>query len=95
MTVVENTLLGHELARGGVVLEKARMHAVVAELMLKFNLSIPLDVPVRGLGPAQRQLIQIAKADQLSRALFLDRGRLRSVAVGLVESLRIKTPSLR
>ena len=67
MTVAENIFLGHELARGGIVPEKARMGAAVSDLMQKFNLNIPLDVPVRELGPAQWQLVQIAKA--LSRAI--------------------------
>ncbi|HTI01755.1 MAG TPA: sugar ABC transporter ATP-binding protein [Acidisoma sp.] len=69
MTVAENIFLGHEPAWGGIALKTDQMRKTVADLMTTFNLRFPLDAPVRDLGPAQRQLVQIVKA--LSRQIKL------------------------
>jgi ABC-type sugar transport system ATPase subunit len=66
-TVTENIFLGHEIARNGTLLDKAAMRAAVADLIAQLNLRFSPDTVVRALGPAQRQLVQIAKA--LSRKI--------------------------
>ncbi len=73
LTVTENVFLGHELAKRGGLLDRAAMRARVVELMERFNLRFPIDEPVRHLGPAQRQLVQIVKAiSRESRIIVLD-----------------------
>jgi ABC-type sugar transport system ATPase subunit len=59
LTVAENIFLGHEKTGRGGLLDRAGMRAQVVELMQRFNLRFPIDEPVRNLGPAQRQLVQI------------------------------------
>jgi ABC-type sugar transport system ATPase subunit len=72
-TVTENIFLGHEMASNGIVLKKSEMRAAVAELIASLNLRFSPDTIVRDLGPAQRQLVQIAKALSLKiRILILD-----------------------
>jgi ABC-type sugar transport system ATPase subunit len=72
LSVTENIFLGHEIARRGV-LDKAAMRAAVAELIERLNLRFSPDTIVRDLGPAQRQLVQIAKAlSRRIRVLILD-----------------------
>lgn len=73
LTVTENVFLGHERAGRGGLLDRAGMRARVVELMERFNLRFPIDEPVRNLGPAQRQLVQIVKAvSRESRIIVLD-----------------------
>jgi ABC-type sugar transport system ATPase subunit len=72
-TVTENIFLGHEMASNGIVLKKSEMRAAVAELIASLNLRFSPDTIVRDLGPAQRQLVQIAKAlSRKIRILILD-----------------------
>ena len=75
MTVAENIFLGHEPVQAGIVLKSRDMTHAVKALMTRFELRFPLDAPVRDLGPAQRQLVQILKA--LSRDGFTHRERDR------------------
>ncbi|MDR3495015.1 MAG: sugar ABC transporter ATP-binding protein [Ancalomicrobiaceae bacterium] len=73
LSVADNIFLGHEITRGGSILRKGDMRPVVAELMLDLNLHFSPDTLVRDLGPAQRQLVQIAKAlSRKIRILVLD-----------------------
>jgi ABC-type sugar transport system ATPase subunit len=73
LTVTENVFLGHERAGRGGMLDRAGMRSRVVELMERFNLRFPIDEPVRNLGPAQRQLVQIVKAvSRESRIIVLD-----------------------
>ncbi len=67
MTVAENIFLGHEPVQAGIVLKTRDMQHAVSALMARFDLRFRLDAPVRDLGPAQRQLVQILKA--LSRRI--------------------------
>ncbi|PRY19674.1 monosaccharide ABC transporter ATP-binding protein (CUT2 family) [Aliiruegeria haliotis] len=66
MSVAENIFLGHEPSSGGMV-NRRDLEARAVELMQRFDLRFPPDLPVRKLGPAQQQLVQILKA--LSRDL--------------------------
>jgi ABC-type sugar transport system ATPase subunit len=73
LTVAENIFLGHEKTGRGGRLDRSAMRAQVIELMERFNLRFPVDEPVRNLGPAQRQLVQIVKAiSRDSRIIVLD-----------------------
>jgi ABC-type sugar transport system ATPase subunit len=67
MSVADNIFLGHETASGGVVLDRRGMRAAVEKLIGELHLHFSPDAIVRDLGPAQRQLVQIAKA--LSRKI--------------------------
>ena len=72
LSVTANIFLGHEVARGGL-LDKPAMRAAVTKLIERLNLRFSPDTIVRDLGPAQRQLVQIAKAlSRRIRALILD-----------------------
>jgi ABC-type sugar transport system ATPase subunit len=63
----DNIFLGHESVRGGALLEKRKMEAELTRLFAQLNLTFAPSVIVRDLAPAQRQLVQIAKA--LSRRI--------------------------
>ncbi len=67
MSVADNIFLGHEAASGGVFLDRRAMRESVAALIKDLHLHFSPDTIVRDLGPAQRQLVQIAKA--LSRKI--------------------------
>lgn len=73
LSVADNIFLGHEVTRGGTLLRKGEMREVVSGLMKDLNLTFSPDTLVRDLGPAQRQLVQIAKAlSRNIRILILD-----------------------
>jgi ABC-type sugar transport system ATPase subunit len=73
LSVTENIFLGHEIAGSGGLLDKAGMRAAVTALIERLNLRFSPDTIVRDLGPAQRQLVQIAKAlSRKIRVLILD-----------------------
>jgi ABC-type sugar transport system ATPase subunit len=73
LSVTENIFLGHEMAASGGVLDKAAMRSAVTTLIERLNLRFSPDTIVRDLGPAQRQLVQIAKAlSRKIRVLILD-----------------------
>jgi ABC-type sugar transport system ATPase subunit len=73
LSVTENIFLGHEIAGNGGMLDKAGMRAAVSALIERLNLRFSPDTIVRDLGPAQRQLVQIAKAlSRKIRVLILD-----------------------
>ncbi|HVY19748.1 MAG TPA: sugar ABC transporter ATP-binding protein [Bauldia sp.] len=67
MSVMDNIFLGHETTNGGVFLYRRAMRAAVDALNHELHLRFSPDAIVRDLGPAQRQLVQIAKA--LSRKI--------------------------
>ena len=67
MSVADNIFLGHETASGGAFLDRRAMRASVETLIKDLHLHFSPDTIVRDLGPAQRQLVQIAKA--LSRKI--------------------------
>lgn len=61
MTVAENIMLGHEVARGGVIdWEFANRHAVDA--LARVDLLIDPETPIYRLSLGQQQLVEIAKA---------------------------------
>lgn len=73
LSVAENIFLGHEKMGRAGWLDRAAMREQVVALMERFNLRFPVDEPVRNLGPAQRQLVQIVKAlSRDSRIIVLD-----------------------
>ena len=67
MSVADNVYLGHEIAGGGVFLDRRAIRAAVEKLSGELHLHFSIETIVRDLGPAQRQLVQIAKA--LSRRI--------------------------
>jgi ABC-type sugar transport system ATPase subunit len=67
LTVAQNIFLGHEAVKGGVLLQKRAMREAVARIGADLGFDFDPDLAVRALGPAQRQLVQIAKA--LSRKI--------------------------
>ena len=73
LSVTENIFLGHEIAGGTGLLDKRAMRAAVVELIERLNLRFSPDTILRDLSPAQRQLVQIAKAlSRKIRILILD-----------------------
>ena len=72
MTVAENILLGREPVRRGLV-DRPAMRAVAAGLLAATGADLPPDAPVAGLGVADRQKVEIARAFlRKARVLFLD-----------------------
>jgi len=67
MSVTDNIYLGHEIASSGVFLDRRTTRVAVKKLCDELHLHFSIDTVVRDLGPAQRQLVQIAKA--LSRRI--------------------------
>ena len=73
LSVAENVFLGHEVASGGLWLDRRAMREELTAIFALLNLNFSPDVRVRDLGPAQRQLVQIAKAlSRRIRILVLD-----------------------
>lgn len=73
MSVAENIFLGHEPANALGVIDRAELHGKARALLANFELSFPPETLVRNLRPAQRQLVQIAKAlSHQNRILILD-----------------------
>ncbi|NTU63834.1 MAG: sugar ABC transporter ATP-binding protein, partial [Chloroflexi bacterium] len=61
MSVTENIFLGSELERG-VMLKWSEMHDKAKELLAKLHLDIDPRQPIRNLGVAQQQMVEVAKA---------------------------------
>jgi ribose transport system ATP-binding protein len=61
MSVTENIFLGSELERG-IVLKWSEMHDKAKELLAKLHLDIDPRQPIRNLGVAQQQMVEVAKA---------------------------------
>jgi ABC-type sugar transport system ATPase subunit/ribose/xylose/arabinose/galactoside ABC-type transport system permease subunit len=73
LTVSENICLGHEPVRWGFLLARREIHRLATEVMGRFDFRFPSGLRVRSLGPAQRQLVQIAKSlSRQIRILVLD-----------------------
>jgi ribose transport system ATP-binding protein len=61
MSVTENIFLGSELERG-IMLKWSEMHDRAKELLAKLHLDIDPRQPIRKLGVAQQQMVEVAKA---------------------------------
>ncbi len=61
MTLAENLFLGRWPRKGGVI-QYAAMETEAAEAMARLGLDLPPDRLVAGLSPAERQLLEIARA---------------------------------
>jgi sugar transport system ATP-binding protein len=61
MTLAENLFLGRWPRKGGVI-QYAAMEAQASEAMASLGLDLPADRLVAGLSPAERQLLEIARA---------------------------------
>jgi rhamnose transport system ATP-binding protein len=72
LSVAENIFVGRQPRRGGRV-DWATMHATAAELLLRLRMDIDVRLPVKTLGIAERQAIEIVKALSLkARVLIMD-----------------------
>jgi ABC-type sugar transport system ATPase subunit len=86
LTIVENTFLGAELTRGGV-LRRHAMEQETRELLERFELEIDPLLKLADLGVAHRQLVEIAVAvHRKMRFLLLDEPTA-SLEVGQVNRL--------
>jgi ribose transport system ATP-binding protein len=72
LTVAENIVLGDEPTRGGL-LHRSALVARAGEVVQHWGFDLPLSARVGDLGPAKRQLVEIAKAVAgNARLLLLD-----------------------
>ncbi|MGW7515985.1 sugar ABC transporter ATP-binding protein [Streptomyces sp. NPDC054796] len=72
LTVAENIYLGRQPRRFGLI-DRKRMEADAAELLHRVGVNVPPGTPVRELGIARRQMVEIAKALSLrARVLIMD-----------------------
>lgn len=72
LSVAENILLGRQPGRWGF-LSRRRRRALVLPLLERVGLDIDPETPIKGLGIARQQLVEIAKALSLdARVLILD-----------------------
>ena len=73
LTVEENIMLGRELHRRGWLKRRRMRDRVVETLALVRHEEIPLDAPVRRLGVAARQIVEIARAlSEEAKILVMD-----------------------
>ena len=61
-SVMENIFLGREKRRAGILLDKTTMHKEAHEQMEAIGVPVDTYTPVMGLGVAQQQMVEIAKA---------------------------------
>lgn len=59
-TGIENLFLGIELAKGPI-LDRKTMYRVARQLMSKYSVEVPLDVPVKELSPGQITILTVLK----------------------------------
>ncbi|MEV7602805.1 sugar ABC transporter ATP-binding protein [Kitasatospora sp. NPDC089797] len=72
LTVAENIFLGRQPRRFGMI-DRKSMEAAAAELLERVGLDLPPRTPVRQLGIARLQMVEIAKALSLdARVLIMD-----------------------
>ncbi len=72
LTVAENIFIGRQPRRGGRI-DWAAMHATAHDLLLRLRMEIDVRLPVKALGIAERQAIEIVKALSLdARVLIMD-----------------------
>ena len=72
-SVMENIFLGREKRRAGILLDKTTMHKEAHEQMEAIGVPVDTYTPVMGLGVAQQQMVEIAKALFVqARILILD-----------------------
>lgn len=63
MTVAENVFLGRELLmKGGVLIDRRRMHSETARLMDVLGLNIDADAKMSSLPVSQRKMVELARA---------------------------------
>ena len=73
LTVAENICLGTEPARWGFWLDRNQAQRRAAEVLARFGIALDPATPMRSLGVAQKQLVEIVKAlARDSRILILD-----------------------
>ncbi len=72
LTVAENVFLGHEPARGGVI-DRRKEISDARACLERLEFALDPKVPVRRLGPAERQLVEIARAVvRVQRLVIMD-----------------------
>lgn len=73
LTVWENIALNHEVRTSGGFVDKAKCMQLANEALRKLTDDIALDALIKELSPAQKQLVEIAKAlSKEARLLILD-----------------------
>ena len=73
LSIAENVFLGHQPTTRLGRIDWSSMRNTAARLFDELGVSIPVDVPVRGLSMADQQLVEIAKALSLeARILIMD-----------------------
>jgi ribose transport system ATP-binding protein len=70
LTVAENIFLGHEPRRGGLI-DRGREVTEARASLVRLGFDLDPRTPVRRLGPAQRQLVEIARAVARSERLVI------------------------
>jgi len=73
LSVAENIFLGHQLRKEGPfrLLDKAGMRAEARRLLQSLSIDINPRTPVRELGVAQKQMVEIAKACSLEAKILI------------------------
>ncbi|WP_414167332.1 sugar ABC transporter ATP-binding protein [Streptoverticillium reticulum] len=73
LNVAENLFLGRQPRTRLGLIDKRTLHTRAAELLRRVRLDVPVTAPVRELGIAQLQMVEIAKALSLdARVLIMD-----------------------
>jgi len=63
LSVAQNIFLGREqLHHSGITLDKSRMEAEASSVLARIGISLDVKLPVKFLGIAERQMVEIAKA---------------------------------
>jgi ribose transport system ATP-binding protein len=87
LDIAGNVFLGREPRRGGVLLDRARMHRETAPILRRVGLDLDPATPLAGLSLAQRQLVEIAKALSLDARLIIMDEPTSSLTLGEAERL--------
>lgn len=92
LSVVDNLFLGKEVYKkvlGGLgrYLDRDTMKKQAIEVMRKFNISLPVDLPVMKLGVANQQLIEICKALFYNAKILIMDEPTAALSEGEIENL--------
>jgi ABC-type sugar transport system ATPase subunit len=71
LSVMDNILMGRHPTIFGGILNRRRQRQIVKDLLERFDINLPLDVPVQALSPVQQKEVEIAKALSLDAKVIL------------------------